>query len=41
MADHQRSQGQRVHGIANDHGAVGVVTLGAYAAAIMSVSIKF
>ncbi len=41
MAYHQLSQGQRVHGIAGYHGAVGVVTLGAYAAAIMSVSIKW
>ncbi len=41
MAYHQLSQGQRVHGIASYHGAAGVVTLGAYAAAIMSVSIKF
>ena len=41
MAYHQLSQGQRVHGIASYHGAVGVVTLSAYAAAIMSVSIKF
>lgn len=41
MAYHQLSQGQRVHGIAGYHEAVGVVALGAYAAAIMSVSIKF
>jgi hypothetical protein len=41
MAYHQRSQGQRVHGIANDHGAVGIVTLGAYVAAMLSVSIKW
>jgi hypothetical protein len=41
MAYHQLGQGQRVHGIAGYHGAVGIVTLSAYAAAIMSVSIKF
>jgi hypothetical protein len=41
IAYHQRSQGQRVHGIANDHGAVGIVTLGAYVAAMLSVSVKW
>ena len=41
LAYSQRSRGERVHGIANLHGPVGIVTVGAYAAAIMSVSVKF
>ncbi len=41
MAFSQKSQGQRVHGIASAHGAVAVVTAAAYGAAILSVSIKF
>ncbi len=41
MAYHQRSNGQRVHGIASAHGAVGAITAVAYGAALLSVSIKF
>lgn len=41
MAFSQKSQGQRVHGIASAHGAVAVITAAAYGAAILSVSIKF
>lgn len=40
MAFAQRSQGERVHGIAHYHGQVAIVTAGAYGAAILSVSIK-
>ena len=40
MAFSQRSQGERVHGIARRHGEVAIVTAGAYGAAILSVSIK-
>jgi hypothetical protein len=41
MAYAQRGRGERVHGLASWHGAVGVITAGAYGAAIMSVSVKF
>ena len=41
MAFDQLSQGEKVHGIAKAHGAVGYVTAAAYGAAILSVSIKF
>ena len=41
LAYEQRSQGQKVHGIASAHGAVAIVTAGAYGLAILSVSIKF
>jgi hypothetical protein len=41
MAFAQKSRGERVHGIASAHGAVGVVTAAAYGVAILSVSIKF
>lgn len=41
MAFSQKSQGQRVHGIASAHGAVAVITAAAYGAAILSVSVKF
>lgn len=37
----QRSKGEKVHGIASAHGAVAVLTAGAYAAALLSVSFKF
>jgi hypothetical protein len=40
MAFSQRSQGERVHGIARYHGQVAIVTAGAYGLAIWSVSIK-
>ena len=41
IAYHQRSLGERVHGIANAHGMVAVITAGAFGAAILSLSIKF
>jgi hypothetical protein len=41
MAYQQRSSGQKVHGIAQAHGAVAAVTGAAYGLAILSVSIKF
>jgi hypothetical protein len=41
MAFDQRSKGEKVHGIASAHGAVGYVTAAAYAASILSVSIKW
>ncbi|HYL21124.1 MAG TPA: hypothetical protein VEU74_05160, partial [Gemmatimonadales bacterium] len=41
MAFAQRSRGERVHGLASAHGVVAVVTATAYAAAIVSVSLKF
>jgi hypothetical protein len=41
MAFDQKSRGERVHGIASAHGAVGYVTAAAYGLAILSVSIKF
>jgi hypothetical protein len=41
MAYHQRNSGQRVHGIASAHGAAAATTGIAYAAAMLSVSLKF
>ena len=41
MAYRQRSNGQRVSGIASAHGAVAAVTAAAYGLALLSVSIKF
>ena len=41
IAYQQRSNGEKVHGIASAHGAVGAVTGIAYGAAILSVVIKF
>jgi len=41
LAYQQRSNGQKVHGIAQAHGAVAAVTGAAYGLAILSVSIKF
>jgi hypothetical protein len=41
MAFSEKSKGERVHGIASAHGPVAIVTAAAYAAAILSVSIKF
>jgi Carboxypeptidase regulatory-like domain len=40
MAFDQKSKGEKVHGIAQAHGAVAIVTAAAYGAAILSVSIK-
>jgi len=41
MAFEQKSRGERVHGIASAHGAVGYVTAVAYGLAILSVSVRF
>jgi hypothetical protein len=41
LAYQQKSRGEKVHGIANLHGPVAIVTAGAYGLALMSVSIKF
>jgi hypothetical protein len=41
IAFDQKSNGEKVHGIASAHGAVAIVTAGAYGAAILSVSITF
>ncbi len=41
MAYAQRSQGERVHGIASAHSVVAVVTAAAYGVSILSVSLKF
>ncbi len=38
LAYQQRSHGERVHGIASAHGAVGYITAGAYVSALLSVS---
>jgi hypothetical protein len=41
LAYRERSNGQRVHGIASAHGAVAAITGVAYGAALLSVAIKF
>jgi hypothetical protein len=41
MAYDQKSNGEKVHGIASAHGPVAIVTAAAYGAAILSVSIKW
>jgi hypothetical protein len=41
MAFDQKSNGQKVHGIASAHGPVAIVTAGAFGAALLSVSVKF
>ena len=41
MARSQLDRGEKVHGIAKAHGTVAAVTIGAYAAAIASVAVKF
>lgn len=41
IAFHQKSRGERVHGIASAHGAVAIITAAAYGASILSVSFKF
>jgi len=41
IAFHEKSKGERVHGIARAHGPVGIVTAAAFGAAILSVSFKF
>jgi Carboxypeptidase regulatory-like domain len=41
MAFDQRNKGEKVHGIAQAHGPVAIVTAGAFVAALLSVSVKF
>jgi len=41
IAFDQKSNGEKVHGIASAHGAVAIVTAGAFGAALLSVSAKF
>jgi hypothetical protein len=41
MAFSQKNNGQRVHGVAQAHGPVAIVTAGAFGAALLSVSVKF
>lgn len=41
MAYDQKSSGEKVHGIAQAHGPVAIVTAGAFGAALLSVSLKF
>lgn len=41
LAYNQKSNGEKVHGIASAHGPVAIVTAGAFGAALMSVSLKF
>jgi Carboxypeptidase regulatory-like domain len=41
MAYSQKSNGEKVHGIASAHGPVAIVTAGAFGAALLSVSLKF
>lgn len=41
MAFSQKNNGEKVHGIASAHGPVAIVTAGAFAAALLSVSVKF
>lgn len=41
MAFDQKSNGEKVHGLASAHGPVAIVTAGAFGAALLSVSVKF
>jgi hypothetical protein len=41
MAFDQKSKGEKVHGIASAHGPVAIITAGAFAAAVLSVSVTF
>ncbi|HEY6338770.1 MAG TPA: carboxypeptidase-like regulatory domain-containing protein [Candidatus Sulfotelmatobacter sp.] len=41
LAFNQKSNGEKVHGIAAAHGPVAIVTAGAYGAALLAVSVKF
>jgi Carboxypeptidase regulatory-like domain len=41
LAYSQKNNGERVHGIAQAHGPVAIVTAGAFGAALLSVSLKF
>ncbi|MGA9896667.1 MAG: hypothetical protein WBQ09_01085, partial [Terriglobales bacterium] len=41
MAFSQKNSGEKVHGVAQAHGPVAIVTAGAFGAALLSVSVKF
>jgi len=41
MAFSQKNNGEKVHGIAQAHGPVAIITAGAFGAALLSVSLKF
>lgn len=41
MAFSQKNNGEKVHGIAQAHGPVAIVTAGAFGAALLAVSVKF
>jgi hypothetical protein len=41
LAYNQKSNGEKVHGVASAHGPVAIVTAGAFGAALLSVSLKF
>ena len=41
MAFDQKNKGEKLHGIAQAHGPVAIVTAGAFGAALLSVSVKF
>lgn len=41
MAFSQKNNGEKVHGLAQAHGPVAIVTAGAFGAALLSVSVKF
>ncbi|MFZ0535620.1 MAG: carboxypeptidase-like regulatory domain-containing protein [Candidatus Sulfotelmatobacter sp.] len=41
MAFSQKNNGEKIHGIAQAHGPVAIVTAGAFGAALLSVSVKF
>jgi hypothetical protein len=41
IAFDQKSRGEKVHGIASAHGAVAIVTAGAYGASILAVTLKW
>lgn len=41
LAFDQKSKGEKIHGIAQAHGPVAIVTAGAFGAALLSVSVKF
>lgn len=41
IAFSQKNNGERVHGVAQAHGPVAIVTAGAFGAALLSVSLKF
>lgn len=41
MAFQQKSRGERIHGLAQAHGPVAIITGAAYGAALLSVSVKF